>query len=253
MTCDDVLLREPEFEGRRRRVLRAMGVFVWVSAAGLGVVIAVRALAPGAFDRGVMVFVGGFALSGLALWRTARRHWRCPACDARWELSDVLASRFWNHCARCGVALRAARPPTAREDAARARFEAEGLAPDELARRFRQQQRRSGLAAAALCVAGVATLAGIAGRGLPEWVEQGVVAGFAGIVLAVVVTGARCPRCRRGVLAGPGSHCPRCGLAPGLRDPRSSAGSRACGTRSSGWSRRWRRARGSGSPRPGGS
>jgi hypothetical protein len=74
----------------------------------------------------------------------------------------------------------------------------------------------------------VATFVWVQDQGWSEAAEQAVVALFAGIVAAVVLTGARCPRCRIGIVAGKARHCQRCGLL--LRPDVSAAAGRRTGT-----------------------
>jgi hypothetical protein len=225
---DAQLLHAAEFEARRRRALRAMGVLVLASVTGLGLAMAAHELAPELFEPAVMLFVVTFGATGLALWRTLRRHWRCPACDARWDSSDVLASAHWNHCATCGEPLRVSPIESTREQSAVARFDRDETPHEELLARFLRRRRLGMLAAGVVAIAGVATLVWVQHQGWGELGEQAVVALFGGMLAAVVVTGARCPRCRVGIVARAGRHCQRCGLV--LRSEVSGAADRRTGT-----------------------
>jgi rubredoxin len=164
-----------------------------------------------------MLFVGGSAVAGLSLWRTARRDWRCPACDVRWESQDALAAGRWNHCAACGVELRANPHQAEKERLATTEFEFEDLPHPELVARFRRRRRLGliGLGASALLL--VAALAVAHAQGWGKLAQQGIAASFTGVAVAVVATTARCPRCRVGILASEARHLQRCGfvLVPG--------------------------------------
>lgn len=224
MAASEIHLRESVFLERRGRVLRAMGALYAVAAGGIGLCVVAKAWAPEAFDLCAMLFVGGSALSGLSLWRTLRRDWRCPACDVRWEANDALGSSAWNHCRSCGAELRANPQQADRERLAATAFALEDLPHAERVARFRRR-RRLGLAAlgaAALLL--VAAFAFAHARGWGRTGQQAIAALFAGVAVAVGALSARCPRCRAGMLSGEGRHCPRCGfvLAPDRAPPGES-------------------------------
>lgn len=219
MATSERRLREAEFRERRRQLLRSQGTVLVAFALGLGLAIGAKEMAPAAFDAAVAVFVLGGVVSLLAAWRTARRAWRCPACDVRWESSDSLASFHWNHCASCGAALQAIPEQRERERLALAEFALEGLPHDELVARFTRRRRLGLLAAGAVALAGLAALVWVHAQGFGEPVTQGVAALFVAVAAAAAVLGSRCPRCRGGVVAGKGGHCQRCGLSLGRDVP----------------------------------
>lgn len=205
------MLLEAELRVRRRRVLRAEAAVAGVFALGLGAVFAAKETAPGAFEAAVAFFAVATFGSLLAVWRTARRHWRCPACDVRWDTRDTLASFHWNHCPSCGAGLCAYPVQRDRERAAHIAFALADLPHDELVARFERRRRRGLWLAGAAALVGLAVLACIQGLELGEMAEQGVVAAFAAAVAGSLVWAMRCPRCQTGVIAA-GRHCQRCGL-----------------------------------------
>jgi hypothetical protein len=228
VTTNEHLLRAAEFEARRRRVLRAMAAFALATLGGVGLMLAARTFAPDDFDAGVAVFLAFFAATGLALWRTLGRHWRCPACAARWDTGDALASAHWNHCPTCGAPLRPAPAQATHERITTTQFALDDIPHDEIVSRFQRRRRRRLLGAGAVIVAGVATLVWVRDQGWGDAAEQVVVALFAGIVAAVGLTGTRCPRCQIGIVAGKARHCQRCGLL--LRPDISAGAARRNGT-----------------------
>jgi peptidoglycan/LPS O-acetylase OafA/YrhL len=217
MSDAELFVREAEFLERRRRVLRSMGALGAAAVAGIALPILAKLWAPQAFDAAVMIFVAGVAVAGLSHVRTLRRDWRCPACEARWDSNDVLASSHWNHCAACGAALRAAPQQRDRERLAVTEFELQHLPQEELEVRFRRRRRLGLLAFGGVVLLGAAAFALVRAQGWGEWAQNGVVALCAGLGVAAVALAARCPRCGVGLL-GKGRHCQRCGFAlqPGL-------------------------------------
>lgn len=222
MTPPELLLREAEFQARRRRVLRALNAWFAIAGLGLLALFVARALAPGAFHAVLVGSVITMAAAGLSYAVALRRHWRCPACGKRWQTSDLLAAVHWRHCASCGAELRRDLPDTPQERAARTTFAQEDLPREVWAARFRARRRRCGAIVAGLVVAGLASLFWVSHRGLGEFAQQGVAALFSGLALATGVLGSRCPRCRTGFLPARTTHCQRCGLsleAGGDQDP----------------------------------
>lgn len=218
MLSSDLLLREAKFEERRRRTVRRMGAFILAAVGGMGLMVAAHAWAPAAFDACGVAFLVALATTGLALCYTLRRHWRCPACEVRWEAQDVLASTHWNHCPSCGEALRAAPKQSPRERIAQTEFALENLSSEELAARFRRRRRRSLMAASAALIAALATLVWASQQGWSRRALQAVGALSGGVVFSIVVLSSRCPRCGVGVIAGESGHCQRCGLRLQPRD-----------------------------------
>jgi hypothetical protein len=204
---------EAEFRERRRRVLRAQGAVLVCAVLGLAAVYAARQAAPDAFEAAVAGFVLATFGSILRVWWTARRHWRCPACDVRWQAQDAWASFSWNHCTTCGAPLLAAPVEREREREAARRFEMEAAVRtgDSWRARFEGRRRRSRWAAGLAALAGVGALAWVQARGAGEMLEQSVAAGLVAIVTGTLIWGARCPRCESGTI-GEGRHCQRCGL-----------------------------------------
>jgi hypothetical protein len=202
---------EAGFRARRRRVLRAQAGVAVCALLGLGLVIVAKQAAPGAFEGAVACFaIATFASLGVA-WQTARRHWRCPACEERWASQDVLASFAWNHCARCGAPLLAHPVQRERERLASLQFAMQAPSHEELLSRFERRRRSALIAAGLVVLAGLAALVQVQARAPAEWVENAVVAGFGGVVAGILVWGGRCPRCRSGIV-GRGRSCQRCGL-----------------------------------------
>ena len=187
---------------------------------GLLAIVVAKETDPAAIEGATAGFVLAIFASLLFVWRTANRHWRCPSCDVRWETSDTLASFHWNHCTSCGAPLRAYPQQRERERAALTDFALAARSREELRADFERRRRRSLIAAGVATVAGLAALLAIEQTDVPEWVGQGTVALFTAIVAATVVHGARCPRCRTGIVTR-GHHCQRCGLQ--LGDPLSDA------------------------------
>jgi uncharacterized protein (DUF983 family) len=206
----ELLTREAEFLTRRRRVARALASIPLTLVLGVGFLLAARELAPDAFDVAVALLVLGLAASCLQLWRVHRRHWRCPDCGAGWDLKDGFASAHWNHCQACGVPLRAAPAHSAVERTALREFEE--LPSEELVKRFVRRRRWGMAGALGVFAAGLAALLWSQGRGWGGFAQNAVVAAFAGLVTAIVMLSARCPRCRIGIVAGRDRHCQRCGL-----------------------------------------
>jgi hypothetical protein len=215
MSMPESLLREAAFQERRRSVLRSMTALALATLAGIGLMLVARAYAPRAFDASVAVFLAAFAASGLAFWYRLRRHWRCPGCNVRWESGDALASAHWTHCPSCGESLRATPEQAAHERIASTHFALGDRSHEELVGSFLRRRRLGRIVAAVAVVCGAAVLVWGQQRGWSELAEQVVVALVAGLVAAVVVTSARCPRCRLGIVAGRGRHCQRCGLLLG--------------------------------------
>lgn len=217
MSDAELFLREAEFLERRRRVLRSMGALGAAAVAGIALPLLAKLWAPQAFDAAVMIFVAGIAVAGLSHVRTLRRDWRCPACEARWDSNDVLASSHWNHCASCGAALRVAPQQRDRERLAVTEFELQHLPQEELEVRFRRRRRLGLLAFGGVVLLGAAAFVLVRAQGWGEWAQNGVVALCAGLGVAAVALAARCPRCGVGLL-GKGRHCQRCGFAlqPGV-------------------------------------
>lgn len=211
----ELLWREADFLARRRRLLRALAA----SAASLGVGLLLLAVVrPALRDAVGWLVVLGFAGSGLRLAWIWRRSWRCPACEVRWPLGDVLASAHWNHCAACGAGLRASPKRAPLEPSA-------GSEPDTATRaqwleRFERRRRRRGAAALVATGLGAAALLLASAAGWGETARQVLVAALAGAVSAAAVWASRCPRCRVGVVTGPGRHCQRCGLRLRLAEDR---------------------------------
>jgi hypothetical protein len=220
----ELRLRESEFAERRGRVLRSQAAVGAVFVAGLALVAAARAAAPGAFEPATAFLSLGTLGALLVASRTARRHWRCPVCHVRWEAGHAWASAAWNHCPACGAALRAHPRQRDAERLAATRFAQEDVPHDRLVARFERRRRRALRGAGAVAAAGIAALVWVQGRGWGERVEQLVVAAVAGLVTALAVLGARCPRCRSGAVLGRQRHCQRCGLslAREIRGPADS-------------------------------
>ena len=162
-----------------------------------------------AFGSAAAIAVAG---SLLLVVRTARRHWRCPACDVRWETNDTLASFHWNHCSACGVALNGTPEPRSQEHAAAVQFELSRAAGVDVRRGIERRRRRSRWIAAGCLVVGIASLVWLEAAGASEWLRHAVIAAAGGSSLAILVHGARCPRCLTGTLAR-GRYCSRCGLS----------------------------------------
>jgi hypothetical protein len=211
MSDAELFLREAEFLARRRRVLRSMGRFAAAAVIGLALPILAKLWAPEAFDPAVMLFIAAIAVTGLAHVRTLRREWRCPACEMRWQGNDVLASGYWNHCATCGAALRAAPQQHERERLATTEFELQHLPQEELEARFRRSRRRGLLAFGGVVLLGAVLFGVVQAQGWGEYARNVVVAGCAGLGVAVTALAARCPRCSVGLI-GKGRHCQRCGF-----------------------------------------
>jgi hypothetical protein len=204
--------REAQLGERRRRVLRAEALVAASFGLGLAGVAAAKELAPGAFEEATAGFVLALAGSLLLVARTARRHWRCPACDVRWETSDTLASFHWHHCPACGVALTQARLPRPRERAASLDFELSRAAGADLRSTVERRRRRSRWVAGGCLALGLASLVWLDSVGAPEWIHRAAIAAAGGTSLALLVHGARCPRCGTGALVR-GVYCSRCGLS----------------------------------------
>lgn len=206
------MLVEASFRERRRTVLRAEGLVLACAVLGLGLVALVKGSGEAAVETAIACFVISVAGAMLNVWQVANRHWRCPACDVRWETRDTLASFQWNHCPSCGEALRAFPRPRDHERAARIAFEAGAPSHDQLVRDFERRNRRGAWLAGLAAAAGLVAMLWVSTSGLGETVEHAVVAGFGAAVAGSLVWGARCPRCRTGVIAR-GRHCQRCGLS----------------------------------------
>ena len=179
-------------------------------ALGLAGLFAVRAVAPDAFQAANAIFVLLLAATGFSYWRTLRRSWRCPACNVRWQSDDVLASRVWKHCATCGAPLRVGPEPIERE---RTHRDLPLTDPDDpsLAESFLRRRRRGMIAAGGVMAVGMAAYAWVHAHDLGEMAEQLVLAICVGISVVTAVLGARCPRCKIGVMTGAARHCQRCG------------------------------------------
>ena len=202
---------EALFQERRRRVLRAEALVAAALALGLLVVLAAKGSAPQHVTAAIAVLVALLSSAMLNVWRIARRHWRCPACDVRWQTVETLASLEWNHCSSCGAALRAHPRERELERSARLAFEREALPRDALLERLARRRRRALWSAAGILLAGLGFLAWLESRGVGNQVLQVALAGVSVAVAVTAVSGARCPRCMVGMLA-PGRHCMRCGL-----------------------------------------
>ncbi len=210
MDGSDVLLHQAEFEARRRRVLARLGGLLLIFALGLALLIAARQSGPVAEEAAAAVFSLTLIATGLWLWRTLRRVWRCPACDVRWVLGDALASLHWNHCAHCGTALRATAVRSTRE-----REQLDAFDPSELADAGARLQRRGriGLAVATcLAVVGLAVAAWAHGAGWSPLLQHAAIALVVGIGTVAAFVTSRCPRCSAATLGARGGHCQRCGL-----------------------------------------
>ena len=188
------LMLVAEFEARRRRVLRATGVFFLASVGSLALALVAHAFAPEWYEASVKVFVTAFAVSGLGLGLTLRRHWRCPACHARWIFNEVLASGNWNHCATCGTPLRTTPLQTERERLSVSQFAQDDTPEEALLARFLRRRRHGMLAAVAVVIAGIATLVWAHDQAWSKAAEQAVLALVGGIVLTIGLACARCPR-----------------------------------------------------------
>lgn len=223
MTSPELRAREAEFEERRRRVLRAFALLIAVFAVGIAVLVAAKELRPESYDDVIPIFVLAAGAGFLALWRTTRTHWRCPACDARWKFDETLASGHWNHCGLCGAPLRATLVEGEREREARSRLALDPVSDEVLVAGFLRRRRRGALAAGVAVLAGVAALMVVQRQGWGPVAEQVVVALFMAVAAAVFMHSARCPRCRVGIVAGKQRHCGRCGLE--LRPDLDGAGS----------------------------
>lgn len=222
-TSSERMLLEAVFRERRRRVLRAEGWVVAAALIGLAAVAVAKQTAPAFFEVATAVFVLSVLASLLWVWRTANRYWRCPECDVRWETSETLASFNWNHCPSCGTPLLAHPKQRDQERAAFTEFALAALSHEELVERFERRRRRSMIVAGVGVLLGVALLVWVESLELGEFAGQGVAAFFSAVALGTVIWGARCPRCRTGIV-GRGRHCQRCGLSldDGLRDPLDS-------------------------------
>jgi predicted RNA-binding Zn-ribbon protein involved in translation (DUF1610 family) len=205
------MLLEAEFRARRGRVLRAEGHVVLAAAIGLGAVVVARQAAPAAFEPATAFFVLATLGSLLRVWWVANRHWRCPACEVRWETKETLASFAWNHCPSCGAPLRAYPVQREQERAALAEFALDPRSPGELLDLFERRRRRGLWAAAVAMAAAAVALVWMAGHDLGDTIVQSVMAGFGALVAGAMLWAARCPRCRSGII-GQGRHCQRCGL-----------------------------------------
>jgi hypothetical protein len=214
---------EAGFRDRRRRVLRAEAAVAVCAVLGLGGVAAARQLAPALFEAATALFVlSTFGALGFVWW-TARRHWRCPACDARWRTQESLASFAWNHCAACGTPLLAHPAQQEPERRAALEFELAGSMGGSWRARFEARRRRARWASAAALAVGGVGLVCIQPYGLGEDVLRALGAGLGAIVVGTHLWGSRCPRCTRGAI-GEGHHCQRCGLALEPEDEREEPG-----------------------------
>lgn len=212
---------EQRFLDRRSRVLRAAGAWFGSFALGIVALIVAKQRSEAALDALMPLFVCALAALGVRLWWTLRRHWRCPACEARWRFDGSLASAHWNHCGECGAALRVM--PRQRPHELRGALDAAcgGASHADLVARLRRNRRLGGAAATALGAAGIAAYGWIASLGLGETAEQVAAATAVGLATAVAVVGSRCPRCRSGIVGGVRGHCQRCGFSAAAVDSRT--------------------------------
>ncbi len=196
-----------EFQERRRQVLRRQGHVLGIAFVGLAVLGFAAGRDEAELGAAVLpVWVIALLTVLARTWWLARREWRCPDCDERFQATDVFAASLWSHCPHCGVAFRQDGPSPAVAEALR---RTEGESHETLVERLKARRRMMGVGlVAVVLVAGVLWwLAGRHGLGEErEWI--GVLAG--GVATGLGLHAARCPRCERGIVAA--GRCPTCGF-----------------------------------------